>query len=58
MSVDHCKHSLFGVSKLSADAMVQEYSRYFNMNTVCFRVRLHYRPNHQELNYMDFYHIL
>ncbi len=37
MSVDHTKHSLFGVSKLAADAMVQEYGRYFNMNTVCFR---------------------
>ncbi len=37
MSVDFCKHSLFGVSKLSADMMVQEYGRYFGMNTVCFR---------------------
>jgi CDP-paratose 2-epimerase len=37
MSVDQTKHSLFGVSKLSADAMVQEYGRYFGMNTVCFR---------------------
>ncbi len=37
LSVDHTKHSLFGVSKLSADAMVQEYGRYFGMNTVCFR---------------------
>ncbi|MFM7845413.1 MAG: NAD-dependent epimerase/dehydratase family protein [Planctomycetota bacterium] len=37
MSVDHTKHSLFGVSKLAADVMVQEYGRYFGMNTVCFR---------------------
>ena len=37
MSVDQTKHSLFGVSKLSADAMVQEYGRYFGMHTVCFR---------------------
>jgi CDP-paratose 2-epimerase len=37
MSIDQSKHSLFGVSKLSADAMVQEYGRYFGMNTVCFR---------------------
>ena len=36
-SVDHTKHSLFGVSKLAADVMVQEYGRYFGMNTVCFR---------------------
>jgi len=37
MSVDQTMHSLFGVSKLAADAMVQEYGRYFGMNTVCFR---------------------
>jgi CDP-paratose 2-epimerase len=37
MSVDQTKHSLFGVSKLAADAMVQEYGRYFGMNTACFR---------------------
>ena len=37
MSVDQTKHSLFGVSKLAADALVQEYGRYFGMKTVCFR---------------------
>ncbi len=37
MSVDHTKHSLFGASKLAADALVQEYGRYFGMNTACFR---------------------
>lgn len=37
LSVDQTKHSLFGVSKLAADTMVQEYGRYFGMNTVCFR---------------------
>jgi CDP-paratose 2-epimerase len=37
MPVDHCLHSLFGVSKLSADVMVQEYGRYFGMQTACFR---------------------
>lgn len=36
-SVDQTKHSLFGASKLAADVMVQEYGRYFGMNTVCFR---------------------
>jgi CDP-paratose 2-epimerase len=35
--IDACLHSLFGVSKLAADVMVQEYGRYFNMPTVCFR---------------------
>ncbi len=37
MSIDQSKHSLFGVSKASADLMVQEYGRYFDMNTACFR---------------------
>lgn len=35
--VDQTKHSLFGASKLAADVMVQEYGRYFDMPTVCFR---------------------
>jgi CDP-paratose 2-epimerase len=37
MSLDHSTHSLFGVSKAAADLMVQEYGRYFDMPTVCFR---------------------
>jgi len=37
MSVDGTLHSLFGASKLSADVLVQEYGRYFGMNTACFR---------------------
>ncbi len=37
MSVDQTKHSLFGASKLAADVLVQEYGRYFGMNTVAFR---------------------
>jgi CDP-paratose 2-epimerase len=37
MPVDSCLHSLFGCSKLAADLYVQEYGRYFGMNTVCFR---------------------
>jgi CDP-paratose 2-epimerase len=37
MSLDDCTHSLFGVSKAAADLMVQEYGRYFDMPTVCFR---------------------
>lgn len=36
-SIDHTKHSLFGASKVAADVLVQEYGRYFGMNTVCFR---------------------
>ena len=37
MSIDQTKHSLFGASKLAADMLVQEYGRYFEMNTACFR---------------------
>ncbi len=37
MSVDDSKHSLFGVSKLAADVMTQEYGRYFGLNTAVFR---------------------
>lgn len=35
--VDQCLHSLFGVSKLSADVMAQEYARYFGVKTGIFR---------------------
>jgi CDP-paratose 2-epimerase len=37
MSIDRCTHSVFGASKVAADIMVQEYGRYFEMPTVCFR---------------------
>ncbi|MEZ5260083.1 MAG: NAD-dependent epimerase/dehydratase family protein, partial [Ilumatobacteraceae bacterium] len=37
MSIDRTLHSVFGVSKVAADVMVQEYGRYFGMPTVCFR---------------------
>ena len=37
MSIDQCKHSLFGASKVAADVLVQEYGRYFDMKTGIFR---------------------
>ncbi|MDL2210386.1 NAD-dependent epimerase/dehydratase family protein [Desulfovibrio sp. OttesenSCG-928-O18] len=37
MSLDRCTHSIFGVSKASADLLVQEYGRYFGMRTGVFR---------------------
>lgn len=37
MSIDGSMHSLFGVSKVAADLLVQEYGRYFDMPTVNFR---------------------
>jgi CDP-paratose 2-epimerase len=35
--VDQSLHSLFGVSKLAADLLVQEYGRYFGLSTAVFR---------------------
>ena len=46
MSIDFSTHSLFGVSKTSADLLVQEYGRYFGMPTVCFRGGCLTGPNH------------
>jgi CDP-paratose 2-epimerase len=37
MRIDQTTHSLFGVSKVAADLMVQEYGRYFGMKTCVFR---------------------
>jgi len=37
MSIDQCKHSIFGASKVAADVMCQEYGRYFGMNVGIFR---------------------
>ncbi|MGH3025084.1 MAG: NAD-dependent epimerase/dehydratase family protein [Gaiellaceae bacterium] len=46
MPIDSSLHSLFGVSKASADLMVQEYGRYFGIPTVCFRGGCLTGPNH------------
>ncbi len=46
MSIDHTKHSLFGASKVAADILVQEYGRYFEMNTGVFRGGCLTGPNH------------
>ncbi len=46
MSIDTTVHSIFGVSKVAADLMVQEYGRYFDMPTVCFRGGCLTGPNH------------
>ena len=37
MSIDDCKHSLFGASKLSGDIYCQEYLKYFNLKVGIFR---------------------
>jgi len=45
-SIDQCKHSLFGASKVASDILVQEYGRYFNMPTCCLRGGCLTGPNH------------
>jgi CDP-paratose 2-epimerase len=45
-SIDQCKHSLFGASKVAADIMVQEYGRYFGMATCCIRGGCLTGPSH------------
>jgi CDP-paratose 2-epimerase len=45
-TIDQSKHSLFGASKVAADVMVQEYGRYFGMNTCCLRGGCLTGPNH------------
>jgi CDP-paratose 2-epimerase len=46
MSIDNCKHSLFGASKVAADVLVQEYGRYFNLKTASFRGGCLTGPSH------------
>jgi CDP-paratose 2-epimerase len=46
LSIDQSKHSLMGASKVSADIMVQEYGRYFNMPTCCLRGGCLTGPHH------------
>lgn len=46
MSIDQSKHSIFGASKVAADVMVQEYGRYFDMKTACFRGGCLTGPDH------------
>ncbi len=46
MRIDRSKHSIFGASKVAADVMVQEYGRYFDMNTCCLRGGCLTGPNH------------
>lgn len=51
-------HTPFGVSKLSADFMVQEYANYFGMNTVCFRLGCVTGPSQQGVELHGFLNYL
>jgi CDP-paratose 2-epimerase len=47
MAIDQTMHSVFGASKVAADIMVQEYGRYFNLNTGIFRGGCITGPEHK-----------
>ena len=46
MSIDNCKHSLFGVSKLAGDLIAQEYGKYFDLKVGIFRGGCLTGPSH------------
>jgi CDP-paratose 2-epimerase len=46
MPIDQTLHSLFGVSKVAADVLVQEYGRYFGLKTAVFRGGCLTGPSH------------
>jgi CDP-paratose 2-epimerase len=58
MAIDGSLHSLFGCSKVAADVMVQEYGRYFGINTVCFRAGCITGPQHAGAEQHGFLHYL
>lgn len=58
ISIDNTTHSLFGVSKASSDLMVQEYGRYFNINTCCLRGGCLTGPSHSGVELHGFLNYL
>ena len=58
MRIDQSKHSLFGASKVAGDVMVQEYGRYFGMNTCCLRGGCLTGPNHSGVELHGFLNYL
>ena len=45
-NIDQCTHSFFGASKLSADIYVQEFGKYFGLNTCSLRGGCLTGPSH------------
>lgn len=50
MSIDQCRHSLFGVSKVAADLMVQEYAQRFGLTAQVFRAGCITGPEHRAVS--------
>jgi len=57
-SIDQCKHSLFGASKVAADVMVQEYGRYFGLKCCVLRGGCLTGPNHSGVELHGFLNYL
>ena len=58
MSIDNSTHSLFGVSKVASDLLVQEYGRYFNIPTCCLRGGCLTGPSHSGVELHGFLNYL
>ena len=58
LTIDQSTHSLFGVSKLSSDLLVQEYGRYFNIPTCCLRGGCLTGPSHSGVKLHGFLNYL
>ena len=54
MSLDHCKHSIFGANKVAADILVQEYGKYFELDTGVFRGGCLTGPQHSAVELHGF----
>jgi CDP-paratose 2-epimerase len=54
MSLDQCKHSIFGASKAAADIMTQEYGKYFGLNSAVFRGGCLTGPQHSAVELHGF----
>jgi CDP-paratose 2-epimerase len=57
-SIDSCVHSLFGVSKVAADVLTQEYGKYFGMKTGTFRGGCLTGPQHSGVELHGFLNYL
>ena len=57
-SIDQSKHSLFGASKISADILVQEYGRYFGINSCVLRGGCLTGPKHSGVELHGFFNYL
>lgn len=53
-SIDHSKHSIFGVGKVASDLMVQEYAQHFHMKAAAFRGSCLTGPQHSSVELHGF----